>query len=57
MKSKQEKKKIETTRKLIPEALERRKKTRRQRRNLADQTVNLGTSISSLVIRKESNKL
>jgi hypothetical protein len=32
------------------------KKARRQRRNLADQTVNLGTSISSLVIRKKSNK-
>jgi hypothetical protein len=48
-----EKKKIETTRKLTQVALETRRKIRRQRRNLADQFVDLRTSISSLVKRRD----
>jgi hypothetical protein len=48
-----EKKKIETTRKLTQVALEKKRKIGRRRRNLADQIVDLRTSISSLIRRQE----
>jgi hypothetical protein len=47
------KKKIETTRKLTQVALKTRRKKRRRRRNLADQLVDLRTSISSLARRRD----
>jgi flagellar motility protein MotE (MotC chaperone) len=46
-------KKTETTRKQTQEALETKRKIRRQRRNLADQLVDQRTSISFLVRRKD----
>jgi hypothetical protein len=48
-----EKKKTETTRKQIQADLETRRKIKRRRRNLADQIVDLRSSISSLVRRKD----